>query len=169
MNKPLPPDYQFCPMCGIKLEIKKEENLDRKFCPNDKWTYYPRVTTSAGALIVQDGNVLLVQRAREPYKGTWMIPSGFCNFAEHPRDAVIREVPEETGYKVLSAELFDYMQAVDDPREPFHNLFIYTCTVEKGGDITDVEENTAIDWFPLYSLPEIGWITNKKLFEKLIR
>jgi 8-oxo-dGTP diphosphatase len=165
--KPQPPDYKFCPFCGDELQTRQEEGYSRKFCPKDKWTYYPRVATSAGALILDRKKVLLVQRAREPYKGTWMLPSGFSDYAEHPRDTVIRELPEETGYTVKSIEFYDYGQSEDDEREPFHNYFVYKVEVGDKGSITDLEENSAVEWFEINELPPIGWKEHKRILGEL--
>jgi len=105
-----PPNYQYCPFCGNSLEIKIEEEQERKFCSDCKWTYYPRVSTAAGAIIIQDGQVLLVQRAREPYLGTWMLPAGFVDYGEHPADTVVREIREETGLKATDTEFYGLYQ-----------------------------------------------------------
>lgn len=100
-----PPDFKFCPFCGRKLKIKIEEEKKRKFCSFCNWTYYPHVAVSAAAIIVRKNKVLMVKRAREPYKNTWMFPAGFIDFGEHPLETLKREVWEETGLKVKKAKL----------------------------------------------------------------
>lgn len=81
------------------------------------------MAASAEAIIIKNGKVLLVKRAREPYKGTWMFPAGFIDFGEHPTETITREVSEETGLKLKKAELFKVLQSEDDPRSPGHFLF----------------------------------------------
>ncbi len=51
-------------------------------------------------MIVRNGKVLLVRRAGEPFRGCCDIPGGFCEADEHPADAAIREVREETGLQI---------------------------------------------------------------------
>src|SRR5262249_20203662 len=51
------------------------------------------------------GRLLLVRRAHEPYLGAWDIPGGFCEQREHPADAARREVLEETGFEVETGDL----------------------------------------------------------------
>lgn len=169
MLKIKPPEYKYCPFCGKPLQIRIEEGKERKYCPDDKWTYYPRVTQSAVAVIEKDEKVLLVKRLREPYKGTWMFPAGYVSFGEHPEECVVREVKEETGLDVERFELLAVEQSVDDYREPGHLIFFYKVET-KEGKITvenDAEENSDIDWFPISNPPEIGWINHKNMMEKL--
>jgi ADP-ribose pyrophosphatase YjhB (NUDIX family) len=51
----------------------------------------------ACALVVHDGKLLMIRRAREPWKDLWDLPGGFCDAGEHPVDTAEREVSEETG------------------------------------------------------------------------
>lgn len=163
-----PPDYHYCPFCGSELTIRQEEGQDRKYCVQDNWTYYPHVFGSAGAIIEKDRKVLLVRRNRQPYKDTWMFPAGFIEFGEHPEETVLREVPEETGYQVYNPRFFGVYQIEDDPRARGHFLFIYrVAIVGSQNKITDQEENSAIGWFSLDNLPEIGWRVHNKILQEL--
>lgn len=54
----------------------------------------------AALLVVDDGKLLLVRRAVEPWQGRWDIPGGFCEYGEHPIATAIRETHEETGLLV---------------------------------------------------------------------
>jgi ADP-ribose pyrophosphatase YjhB (NUDIX family) len=103
------------------------------------------------------GEVLLVKRLREPFSGTWMFPSGFVDFGEHPEEALARELLEETGLTMVSARLLAVLQSPDDFREPGHFVFFYRAEVEPGEIRTDLHENDAIAWFDLRGVPEIRW------------
>jgi ADP-ribose pyrophosphatase YjhB (NUDIX family) len=162
-----PPKYKFCPFCGEKLQVRIEEEKERKFCPPCEWTYYPRVASAAGAVIMRKGKVLMVKRNREPFKGTWMFPAGFTDFGEHPLETVSREVLEETGLKVEKAELIDVFQAEDDPRNPGHFVFFYKVEASGGEIKTDEEENQEIAWVDLQNPPEIGFESHKQIMKML--
>jgi ADP-ribose pyrophosphatase YjhB (NUDIX family) len=65
-----------------------------------------RQRVAAYAVILQEGRVLLSRLA--PYLSEserWTLPGGGLEFGEHPRDAVVREVYEETG---LAARVGDH-------------------------------------------------------------
>ncbi|MBU0708927.1 NUDIX hydrolase [Patescibacteria group bacterium] len=167
MLKIKPPDYKFCPFCGEKLQARVEEEQQRKFCPSCHWMYYPHVPSAVAAVIVRNGEVLMVKRGREPYRDTWMFPAGFIDFGEHPLDALSREVKEETGLKVDEATLVEISQTEDDPREPGHFCFFYRVTTSGGEIKTDEQENKAIAWFNLENPPEIGWKSHKHIMKQL--
>jgi len=167
MLKIKPPDYQFCPFCGKRLQVRVEEGKERKYCSPCHWTYYPRVAQAAAAVIVKKGKVLLVQRKREPYKGTWMFPAGFVDFGEHPSDTIKREVREETGLTVKKVCLMNVFQAEDDSREPGHLTIYYQVEVSKGHLKNDEEENQDIGWFDIQKPPKIGWKNHQKMMKIL--
>lgn len=49
------------------------------------------------AAVIHDGKILLIKRAKEPYKGYWSMTGGKVEFAEHIEETAKREVLEETG------------------------------------------------------------------------
>src|SRR5436309_1641944 len=125
-----PPNYRYCPLCGRSLQLKTEDGKERKYCPPCAWTYFPRVAASVSAVIVRGSKVLMVKRARDPFKDTWMFPSGFVDFGEHAIDALVREVREETGLAVLRATLLGVFQSEDDPRELGHHVFFFLAETD---------------------------------------
>ena len=109
----------------------------------------------------------MVKRAQEPFKGTWMFPSGYSNYGEHPEETVRREIQEETGLKIVTVKLINILQSVDDSREPGHNLIFYKVDVEDGVLKTDEEENEAIAWFDIKNPPQIGFVTHQQVMKEI--
>ena len=59
----------------------------------------PRPNAVSVAL-VRDGRVLLVKRARPPYRGLWTLPGGRIEPGESPEGAARRETEEELGLRI---------------------------------------------------------------------
>jgi len=169
MLKIKPPNYKFCPICGKKLGIRIEEGKKRKFCELCKWTYYPHVFSAVAAVITKGTKVLMVKRAREPYKDTWMFPTGFVDFGEHPLDALAREVKEETGLKLKRADFVEIFQTRDDPRAMGHFCFFYRVEVLGNKLKTDEDENEEIAWLEVDNPPKIGWESHKHIYKVLFK
>lgn len=61
---------------------------------------YPPTFNTVDAVVVQSGHILLIKRKEQPGKGLYALPGGFIQQNERQRDAVIRELREETKLKV---------------------------------------------------------------------
>ena len=162
-----PPKYSFCPFCGNKLGLTVVDRTNFKHCQGCNWTYYPHIGAAACGVAVRGKKVLLVKRAREPYKDTWMLPAGYVSYGEHPKDTVVREIAEETGYKAMVIKLLNIEQVGDDPRSIGHFGFFYQVNLEGKIKPADKEENSEIDWFDLKNLPPVGWHGHKNILKQL--
>ena len=98
--------WKHCPRCGTGLEPL--DGGARIECPQCGFHYYASSKPTASGLVLDDdGRILLARRAREPDKGKWDLPGGFLNEGEDPRDALRRELMEETSLDVEPLEFFD--------------------------------------------------------------
>jgi len=61
---------------------------------------------SVKGVAVQHGKVLLLENERDE----WELPGGKLELGEHPPDCVIREISEETGWRVAAGPLLDCWQ-----------------------------------------------------------
>jgi ADP-ribose pyrophosphatase YjhB (NUDIX family) len=101
-----------------------------------------------GAVIVDEGRVLLVQRGREPLKGHWSLPGGMVELGESLQAGVIREVEEETGLLVEPVELIELLDRIhrDGERVRYHYVIAdYLCRVT-GGDLKAASDADAVRW-----------------------
>lgn len=99
-----------------------------------------------GAIIIENGAVVLVKRGHPPLAGEWSIPGGVMEVGETVREAVVREAREETGLEVVVEELLGvYDRLVRDElgRVRYHYLLLdFLCRRTSGSlfAASDAEE-----------------------------
>lgn len=88
--------------------------------------------------IVVDQRGILLAHWRDGGRSGWTLPGGGLEPGEHPADAVVREVAEETGYRVAVEELLGIDSLVApaaDRAEPLHSLRIIYRARVVGGEL----------------------------------
>jgi bifunctional NMN adenylyltransferase/nudix hydrolase len=81
-------------------QILDEYEFVKKYKASWAMAPYEPIFVTVDSIVVQSGHIVLVRRRAAPGKGLWALPGGFLNPQERIRDAVIRELREETGIKV---------------------------------------------------------------------
>lgn len=108
---------------------------------------------------MQNERVLLVRRANPPLQGEWSIPGGLVETGETTKEAIVREVAEETGFSVEPVRLVEVFERILhdlDNRVQYHFVLIdYLCRVlsGKGAAASDV---TDLRWASLVELSSLG-------------
>ena len=119
--------------------------------------YPDRPVVGVGAVILDGGRVLLVQRAHDPLKGQWSLPGGAVEVGETLVEAVAREVLEETGLDVRVGPIvgvFDRLHRDGMGRVEYHFVLVdYLCrptggTLAHNSDAADVRWADARDLAP---------------------
>lgn len=116
-------------------------------------------------VVFKDGGILLVRELAD--KGRWTLPGGWVDVGESPREAVAREVREESGYETRPVKLL----AVYDKRKHSHppdlthiyKLFILCEFI--GGEASKSIETEGAAFFREDEIPElsIGRTTKEQL------
>jgi 8-oxo-dGTP diphosphatase len=106
-------------------------------------------------LVLQGDRILLVKRAAELMEGgKWGLVGGFVDRDETIKQAVAREVMEETGYEVGEIAMFRIIDTPNRPGEDRQNIvFVHVCVAGQRSGTPDWE-STEVRWFPLMALPE---------------
>ena len=118
---------------------------------------HPRV--GVAAVVLRDNQVLLVQRGREPGKGSWGLPGGMLELGETLAEGARREVMEECGVEIEVGPLvavFEPMQRDEDGRLRFHYVVVdylarYLSGEPRAGD--DADDARWVDLDALERLP----------------
>src|SRR6266550_1497815 len=92
--------YKFCPHCGKNMHLKQLDREKVRICENCGYTYWYKAKPVVSIIIHEDDKILLLERAREPFKGYWVLPGGFTSFWETAEIAIKREVEEEVGSEI---------------------------------------------------------------------
>ncbi|MBW2974765.1 NUDIX hydrolase [Candidatus Woesearchaeota archaeon] len=107
-----------------------------------------KVRATVGAVIENDGKVLLVKRNCEPFKGFWSLPDGHIDFGETAEQAVIREVKEETGLTIKRPMFLGYRDELY-PDINWHGEVLVFHGKAEGRKNIDGDEIIDIGWFDL--------------------
>jgi NAD+ diphosphatase len=88
--------FRFCPSCGARDPSFLEGK--RWLCRECGFEYFHNVATAAGLILDRLGEIVLLERAKEPRKGKLGLPGGFVDPGERAEDAALRECREEIGW-----------------------------------------------------------------------
>ena len=107
-------------------------------------------TPGAGAVIISNGRMLLVRRGRGAYVDHWAVPGGRQRRSETMREAVAREVLEETGLVVEVGDLVWAGDILDDADPPaYHYTVVDFAATPVGGTLRAGDDAAEARWVPL--------------------
>ena len=128
---------------------------------------YPRPALAVDiALFCRSGNdveVLLIKRAREPFKGRWALPGGFVEKDESLEDAAARELLEETG---LSGIQLEQIGAFGDPgRDPRGHTVsvVFSALIDDRRPASAADDAAVAAWHPALGPPKLAFDHKKIL------
>jgi mutator protein MutT len=117
----------------------------------DTRTYPDRPFVGVGAVILQDGQVLIVKRKYDPLAGRWSLPGGGVELGETLEDSVAREMLEETGLEVAVGpviEVFDRITRDEQGGVRYHFVLVDYLCWPVGGELrasSDVADARFVD------------------------
>ena len=124
---------------------------------------YPRPALAADIVAIRpavhdgrgDGEILLVRRGGEPFKGAFALPGGFLQPGESLEECARRELKEETGPDVESLMALPPRSAPGrDPRGWVVSCpFLCVVAPDAGGDVRGGDDAAEAAWVPLGAVP----------------
>jgi 8-oxo-dGTP diphosphatase len=114
----------------------------------------PYITVDA--VVIDKGKALFIKRKNAPFLGQWALPGGFVKRGETLKEAVAREVLEETGLKVTPGKIIGIY---DDPkRDPLRGHVVtigFLCAVKGGKIRPQFEEVKETKFFPVSEIRKL--------------
>ncbi len=147
--------YRFCPVCGTKREKLAPARPFR--CGACGHTSFFGPVTAVGTVITNKlGQVLLIERAKEPGLGKLGLPGGFVDPGEGAELAARREIKEEIG---ISVGAMRYIMTAPNSYT-YHGIVLPVLDIFFCANITDEreilhDESEVSSWMWVHLSPEI--------------
>lgn len=122
----------------------------------EKEAGYATPKVDVRGVVFRNDAILLV---REKEDGLWTLPGGWADPNETPREAVVREVREESGLETSAVKvlaIFDRSKHDHRPFYPFHVYKIFILCAMLGGTATPGAETTDARFFREMELPALS-------------
>lgn len=129
-----------------------------------------RPIIAVGAVVINDGKVLMIRRAKPPREGEWSIPGGRQDIGETVEEAVVREAKEETGLDVAVTGFLDVIDFID--RAPngdmrFHYTLLDYAVDVMGGTLQAASDAKEAYFLPISEALELPlWTETKRIITK---
>ncbi|AQQ10237.1 Bifunctional NMN adenylyltransferase/Nudix hydrolase [Sedimentisphaera cyanobacteriorum] len=137
-----------------------------------EYTYkWPRPMVTVDTLVFSDCNgelsVLLVRRGKAPFKDKWAVPGGFLEMDEDLLDGALRELEEETGLKLKTAEQFGvFGRPGRDPRGRTITI-CYIALIKAGRpEVQGADDAAEAQWIPAEKTGELDFAFDHDMIVK---
>lgn len=118
----------------------------------------------AAYAVIRDADRVLLAHWRERGRHAWTLPGGGVEPGEHPDDAVVREVLEETGYHVERGPILGTDSYVIPAEErlvpsgrPMHGIRLFYTARIVGGELRNEVDGSTDEaaWFLIDEVPRL--------------
>lgn len=113
---------------------------------------------AVGAIVLDHGDLLLVKRDREPSKGVWSLPGGRVEWGESMREAVVREVREETGIDVDVEGVAGFVERIvpdDDGVVQWHHVIVDFWARPRSRALVAGDDASEARWVPVADITQL--------------
>jgi 8-oxo-dGTP diphosphatase len=137
--------------------------------PKHEYPEEPKV--GVGALVLQNGKILLVRRKYPPSKGRWSIPGGHVELGESVLETAARELEEETGIKGRALGIVnvdDFIARDNHGRIKYHYVLVTVLLEAVGGRLAPGSDAVDAGYFTLEEAKKLDLtVSTRGLIEKI--
>ncbi|MFN8549068.1 MAG: NUDIX domain-containing protein [Candidatus Eisenbacteria bacterium] len=183
--------FRFCPRCGHELSLLEVDDRTRAVCPRCGFVHYRNPVVGVAGVVTErsvlrllgehttryglvdpdyspalDRERILLARRAISFRGRWCIPCGYVEFDEEVREALVREMAEETGLVVQVGRVLAVESNFHLPDE--QSVGIWFEAIPTGGRLRpgdDVDALAFVD--PAGPTPDLAFPTDRRLLERL--
>lgn len=121
----------------------------------------PRTIYLRTLCFIRDGGcVLLLRRRRPPNQGLYNAPGGKIEPEEDPYDACLREVYEETGFRLPGARLRALLTVITRTTGAQWLLFVFVAERPPEGPAAVATDEGDLRWVPLAEVPSLPVVSD---------
>ncbi len=120
----------------------------------------PTLTVDAVIFQIVNGvlNVCLIQRANDPFKGSWALPGGYAPQGETTSEALERIVADKAGINIRNdlsyiEQLYTFDTVARDPRGHAVSVTYMGC----GREVSPNQARSTVSFFPIDALPPMAY------------
>jgi 8-oxo-dGTP diphosphatase len=135
----------------------------------------PRPALTADTVVFagpgDDRHVLLVERGRPPFVGSWALPGGFLEEGEVPEGAARRELAEETSFQVSVPLVLVgvYGERGRDPRGWTVSIAYAADAGRTRPEVRGGDDASGAAWHPIAALPHLAFDHDRILADARMR
>jgi NADH pyrophosphatase NudC (nudix superfamily) len=133
---------RYCPACASEqIEAPSENSM---LCKQCGYVLFHNTAAATAILLRYKNKLVFVKRGHEPGKGMLDLPGGFVDYNESAEEGVLREISEETGFKV---ENMKYVGSIPNTYK-YKNVLYHTCDICYTGDLESIDSFRPSDEIP---------------------
>lgn len=135
---------KFCSDCGCAVArgVSVADGRERYNCSTCGATHYRNPRVIVRSIVQLADTILMCQRANEPARGQWEVPSGYLECGETLEEGAARETYEETGVILDPRRLSLYsvvsLATIDQVAISFHITLTERPQIRRGCECLDV-------------------------------
>lgn len=125
--------------------------------------FYATPLVDVRAFIVQQGKICLVRGQQEE---TWALPGGFCEVGFSPKENIVKEIQEETGFQASVVRLLAVFDSNKfQPQSKQYVKLVFECQLKEG----DFQPNLEIAELSFFAPQDLPLLSEKRITKEQLQ